>query len=258
MSAGAGGRVRALAIGLAVAAMVFELSSRALFALRPPPRAVDLQPYQMVDPQHSWHKKLRPGFVETYAEAEEFTRGTGRVLGEAYLASLRSDPRQVFVRVNRDGFRGPEIDVAHRVPRLVTVGDSCTFGMAESSSYPRVLEEALQQRGLAIEVVNGGVEGYTTRDVMIELDRIIDLQPQWVTLYLGWNGFFNEEQVFGFPRLASWRLVRGAARTLTALAYGRRDALAEFGKEKHPDRDAPDVRALERFVPAFVPDLRGI
>src|SRR5262249_17294696 len=29
-------------------------------------------------------------------------------------------------------------------------------------------------------------------------------------------------------------------------------------KQKHPDRDAPEVRALDGFVPAFVPELREI
>jgi lysophospholipase L1-like esterase len=246
-------------IGLAVAAIVCEVTARLAFAVRPPPPVADLQPYQMADPSHPSHKLLRPGLVETFAEAEEFKRNTGRVLGEEYLAGLRADPRQVFVRVNRDGFRGPELDAAHRAPRIVTLGDSCTFGMAEDASYPRALEEALRRRGTAVEVVNAGVEGYTTGDVLLELDRIARLRPEWVTVYIGWNGFFNEEQVFGFPRLATWRLVRGVAHA--GMRMSRRSeasALAEYSKPKHPDRDAPEVRALDRLVPAFVPEVQTI
>jgi lysophospholipase L1-like esterase len=213
----------------------------------------------MTDPQHPWHRVLRPGFVETYAEAEEFKRHTGRVLGERYLAELRADPRQVFVRVNREGFRGPEIDPAHRGVRVVTVGDSCTFGMAEAASYPRVVEDTLRSRGRSIEVINAGVEGYTTGDVLLEVDRILRLKPEWVTIYLGWNGFFNEEQAFGFPPLATWRLARGAARAVVR-AYGRSEsnALSEYEKPKHPDRAAAAVRGLDGFVPAFVADVRQI
>ena len=103
------------------------------------------------------------------------------------------------MRINRDGFRGPDIDYTHAAPRIVTIGDSCTFGMTESSSYPRVLEQRLRERAIAVEVVNAGVEGYTSGDVLIELDRLKALRPQVTTIYLGWNGFFNEEQVFGHP-----------------------------------------------------------
>src|SRR5439155_7303104 len=135
-----------------------------------------------------------------------------------------ADAAQVFIRINRDGFRGPELDAAHSAPRIVTIGDSCTFGMEEASSYPRVLEDTLRRRGVAVEVVNAGVEGYTPRDVLIELDRLTVLRPDVTMIYLGWNGFFNEEQVFGFPMLATWRLVRGVARGVTAALVDRQSA----------------------------------
>ena len=245
--------------GILVAAVVFEICARVLFAVRPPPAVTDLQPYQMADPARPWHKRLRPGFVETYAEAAQSKRDTGRILGEAYLDRLRADPAQVFVRINGDGFRGPEIDGAHRAARILTIGDSCTFGTAEASSYPRVAEATLRQRGVAVEVVNAGVEGYTTADVLVELDRLKALRPQIATVYLGWNGFFNQEQVFGQPTLAALRLVRGVARAIPALFRSRRDAaLAAYQRPKHPDAHARELAALDGFVPAFFPDLRQI
>src|SRR5207247_7495322 len=96
--------------GVVIAAIVFEAMARLAFAVRPPPPATDLQPYQMPDASQPWHKLLRPGFVETYAEATEFKHNTGRVLGERYLAELRSDPSQLFVRINGDRYRGPGVD----------------------------------------------------------------------------------------------------------------------------------------------------
>src|SRR4051812_36095848 len=187
--------------GLLVAAIVFELVARVLFAVLPPPPVSGLQVYQLQDPGHPWHKLLRPGFVETHEEAFEFARKTGRVLGEDYLSRLRADPAQIFIRINQDGFRGPEIDRAHAAPRIVTIGDSCTFGMTESASYPRVLEETLRRRGIGVEVVNAAVEGYTSRDALMEIGRLKALRPEVATVYLGWNGFFNQEQVFGDPAL---------------------------------------------------------
>lgn len=251
--------LRSRLLGLVVAAAVLELAARVLFAVRPPPPVSDLQPYQMPDPAHPWHKRLRPGFIETYAEAAEFTHKTGRVLGEQYLAQPRSDLAQIFIRINRDGFRGPEIDAAHKAPRIVTIGDSCTFGMTEPSSYPRVLEDTLRRRDVAIEVVNAGVEGYTTRDVLMELDRVKALRPEVTTIYLGWNGFFNQEQVFGQPTLATWRLIRGVARGVPTLFSSRQAAaLAAYERPKHPDRESQDVTRLAGLVPDFFPEIRQI
>jgi hypothetical protein len=229
-----------------------EVSARVLFALRRPPALRDLQPYQMPDPQRPWHRLLRPGFVQTYAEAIASKRETGRVLGEQHLSQAAVDPATIFLRINRDGFRGPEIDPGHAAPRIVTVGDSCTFGMGESASYPRTLEETLHARGIPVEVVNAGVEGYTPADVLLELDRIEALRPDVTTIYLGWNGFFNEEQVFGHPPLASWRLIRGASgRIATHVRGSQAAALDAYTKPKRPDRDARELARLKAFVPVF-------
>lgn len=245
--------------GLLVSAIVFELAARVLFAVMPPPPVSGLQPYQMQDPSRPWHKLLRRGFVETHEEAFEFAHKTGRVLGEDYLARLRSDPAKIFIRIDQDGFRGPELDRAHAAPRIVTIGDSCTFGMTESASYPRVLEETLRRGDIGVEVVNAAVEGYTSRDVLMELDRLKALRPDVTTVYLGWNGLFNREQVFGDPTLASWRLARGVARNLTTLFRSPQTAaLAAYTRPKHADPHDPEVARLDGLVPAFFPEIRQI
>jgi lysophospholipase L1-like esterase len=244
---------------LLLATIGLELAARAFFAVRPPPQVSDLQPYQMPDPDRPWHRRLRPGFVQSYGDASAFTRETGRALGEQYLAQLRSDPAQIRIRINHDGFRGPEIDASHAAPRIVTIGDSCTFGMAESSSYPRMLETSLRQHGIVTEVVNAGVEGYTSGDVVIELARLEALRPDVTTIYLGWNGFFNEEQVFGYPSLATWRLIRGAARGLRRrFRSSQAEALEAYTKPKHPDAYAGELTRLNGFVPLFLPEIRHI
>jgi lysophospholipase L1-like esterase len=250
---------RAALFGLLLATILLELAARAFFAVRPPPPVSDLQAYQMRDPDRPWHRRLRPGFVETYAEALAFTRRTGRVLGDQYLAQRGADPSQIRIRIDRDGFRGPEIDASHAAPRIVTIGDSCTFGMAESSSYPRMLETSLRERGIVTEVVNAGVEGYSSSDVLIELGRFKALRPDVTTIYLGWNGFFNEEQVFGHPALATWRLIRGAARGLTMRFRSPvAAALDAYTKPKHPDPHARDLTRFDGFVPMFLPEIRQI
>jgi lysophospholipase L1-like esterase len=251
---------RAALLGLVVALVGFEAGARVLFALRQPPPLTDLQPYQMQDPKRPWHRLLRPGFVQTYAEAIASKREAGRVLGEQYLSRAGADSSGIFLRINREGFRGPEVDRTHAAPRIVTVGDSCTFGMGESSSYPRMLEMTLRERGIAVEIVNAGVEGYTPADALLELDRIEALHPDVATIYLGWNAIFDEEQVFGHPVLASWRLIRGASARLSRSLQGdsRAAALDAYTRPKHPDRDARELAGLREFVPMFLPDIRQI
>src|SRR3954469_1526895 len=94
--------------GMAIGLVTLELAAQVLFAVKPKPPITDLQPYQMQDPARRWHQLLRPAFVETYAEAAAFKKQTSRLLGEAYLTELRADPSEMFVRINRAGFRGPE------------------------------------------------------------------------------------------------------------------------------------------------------
>ena len=200
----AGSSLRRWLMGAALAAVVFEAAAQILFAFLPAPQTTEVHPYVIADdPAHPWHRRLRPGFVESYAAASEFARETGRVLGERYLAGSAADPAAQYIRINSDGFRGPPLDRSHAARRIVTIGDSCTFGMAEAQSYPRVLERVLRERGAAVEVVNAGVEGYAPRDVVLELDRLKALRPDVATIYLGWNALFDEDQVFSRPRLAS-------------------------------------------------------
>lgn len=96
--------------------------------------------------------------------------------------------------MNRLGYRGKERDV-QRTPgtiRVVTLGDSCTFGIVSSQrqTYPAVAERELNRRLTAnrVEVLNGGVPGYSSWQALQALRRKwIDFAPDVVTFYLGWN-----------------------------------------------------------------------
>lgn len=71
------------------------------------------------------------------------------------------------IRVNKLGFRGPEI-TAERSPgslRIVAMGDSTTFGLyGHDCPYPAQLQQGLDAMlpERKIEVVNAGVEGYSS------------------------------------------------------------------------------------------------
>jgi lysophospholipase L1-like esterase len=94
------------------------------------------------------------------------------------------------VTINALGLRGPEVR-APKPPgqrRLVCFGDSITFGFGagDDETYPFDLGRELANRG--VDVVNAGVTGFTSHQVLGLLRRLLPvLDPDVVTLCIGWN-----------------------------------------------------------------------
>lgn len=94
------------------------------------------------------------------------------------------------VSINRLGLRGPEIEIPKRRGRrrVACFGDSITFGygVADDETYAHRLGGLLARRG--VEVVNAGVTGYTTHQVLRLVERIIPtLDIDVATFLVGWN-----------------------------------------------------------------------
>lgn len=128
-------------------------------------RSVDVDvdfPFMRADPELFW--ALVPGF-------------RGSFLGRP-------------VTINRLGMRGPELAVP-KPPgrrRVAAFGDSITFGygVGDEEAYPFLLNRLLS--GSGVEVVNAGVTGYTTHQVLRLLRRLegpLDLDV--ATFCIGWN-----------------------------------------------------------------------
>ncbi len=73
--------------------------------------------------------------------------------------------------------------------KIIAFGDSLTagYGLPASESYPAQLEEALQQAGYSVEVINSGVSGETTRGNLERADFIRKQNPDVVLLGIGGN-----------------------------------------------------------------------
>jgi len=90
-------------------------------------------------------------------------------------------------RINSLGLNSPEVDSAAGRTRLLTIGNSCTFGWGVDyeRSYPRRLEALL---GNSYQVINSGVPGYTSlqgkRFYASDLRR---LRPDIVTVLFAFN-----------------------------------------------------------------------
>jgi acyl-CoA thioesterase-1 len=72
---------------------------------------------------------------------------------------------------------------------IVCFGDSITagFGLDAGQSFPDLLQQDLDRRGLAYRVVNLGVSGDTTQDGLARVFMALDEKPAVVLLELGGN-----------------------------------------------------------------------
>jgi lysophospholipase L1-like esterase len=119
------------------------------------------------------------------------------------------------VRIDAAGFRGPghSVQKAGGWVRILLLGDSYTFGwaVAEDSTYGKVLERLLAQRGhkcQQVEVINGGVNGYNTEQELAFL-RLVGLRyhPDLVIIGFTPNDIMKESETKTMLRYPALRKV---------------------------------------------------
>lgn len=72
---------------------------------------------------------------------------------------------------------------------LLILGDSLTagYGLPEQDSYPARLQDALQEKGVDVRVINAGVSGDTTAGGLARLEWSLAENPDAVIVALGGN-----------------------------------------------------------------------
>jgi lysophospholipase L1-like esterase len=273
----------ALILGAAVFSTVvlvvaIEIASRAAFAFQDELKTAlgavgvrfmgTLDEYKIPDPNHAGNWLLKPGYRKTLSDVIDEKRREGKVLAVEYLTDLgkkyRIAPDEPLLQINREGFKGPEIDKTHSRLRILTIGDSCTFGTYfDKFSYPRVLERALSERGYDVEVINGGVEGYAPKNVSrYRIEEFKGLKPDITTIYIGWNALYAEDayvETMGLERyFYSVRLFRKAVDKIGLMANPSEEALRRYRKPKDPRPDDPALKLLRGASPTFIGDVRAI
>src|SRR5262245_6032310 len=103
-----------------------------------------------------------------------------------------SRPHSEPVTVNSRGFVGAEFEDPRPagVVRIVTVGDSCTFGGgSRSTTYAGQLELRLHEAGShPYQVINAGIQGLNSELALRRLvTKVLPLKPDIITVYIGWN-----------------------------------------------------------------------
>jgi lysophospholipase L1-like esterase len=224
--------------------------------------AANLNPHQMPDPRYPGNWVLRPNYRQTLGELIAAKRASGRVLGvEHYENAVRRlglGRESLAMRINSVGFRGPEIDTRRSRVRILALGNSVTFGTLEETTYPRLMEAELQSRGVAAEVINGGVEGYGPKHHLLQLDRYQRLQPDIITIYIGWNALFAEHPKVLRGSLASVDLAKRVLLRLQRRDSPQEAALALYHRPKRPDPIAPDLAKARAYEPSFLGEVDSL
>jgi hypothetical protein len=119
----------------------------------------------------------------------------------AIVRQLGGAEREVLVRTNSLGLRGPEIDLPKPagVFRVICLGDETTMGLSlpEEETYCARLQQHLQQRTrLEVEVVNAGLPGGCPLTALLLLrQRLLGLQPDVVLMHLDRSDIADDRAV---------------------------------------------------------------
>jgi len=114
-----------------------------------------------------------------------------------YYAYLLPDQKLDVVNVNGFGLRGTDIfQKQNDTYRIFMVGGSTTFGSkapSDNDTIPKYLENILNSKyDKKFEVVNAGIGGASSyTEINLINDRLLDLEPDMIIVYDGWNDLQN-------------------------------------------------------------------
>ena len=238
-------KMTAIFLVLLLAALLLEVMARLVFAYQEELSAnpflstlargeMVLDPYEMESPSVGGHWGLRPG----------------------YSSNSMNNP----FRINKNGMRGPDIDAKHSRLRILSLGDSVTFGLGDVT-YPRILENLLNGAGLPVEVINGGVEGYSPRNLLYEINRYLSLRPEIVTIFIGWNSLYSStywlEKHERISRLL-W-FIRNFSRSFKRQSLGEEAYATEMlARTPEPDANNNDVVYAAGYSAPFLGQIEQL
>jgi lysophospholipase L1-like esterase len=141
----------------------------------------------------------KAGINQTVEDLRNNLLSHGKTIGleqlEDLVDGLSIADSTPILSVNSLRFRGPEIvePKPDGVFRILTIGDSVTWGPPiDEMTYPAVLGKYLAPRmmercGKNLEVINAGVPGYNLERALKRIDEYLAVDPDLVTICLGWN-----------------------------------------------------------------------
>ncbi len=105
---------------------------------------------------------------------------------------------------NKYGFRGEEIgDKQDGEIWIACVGESTTYDYeipCWDKTYPNQLEHYLKERGINVKVINAGVDGWTSFEILIDFEsRVCKFPIDVVIYYGGFNDVIFNRMVYPIP-----------------------------------------------------------
>jgi acyl-CoA thioesterase-1 len=149
------------------------------------------------------------------------------------------------------------------LPKIVAFGDSLTagYGLAESASYPALLQKKLDAEGFAFEVVNAGVSGDTSAGGVRRIDWVLEPDVKIVIVELGANDILRGQPVEEMKRNLALIIERVKAHGAKVLLAGM-EAPTNTGPEyRKPVHEAFASLAKEhnvQMIPFFLAGVADI
>lgn len=212
-----------------------------------------LDAYEVAAVDNPLHWRLKPGYEADVKTVVSQKMEQGKFLSVDALieqGNLKNIPARGVLRVNSAGFKGPELATDKADTRVVTIGESTTFGFGPFD-YPSAMRWEFSRQGKSVEVVNAGIEGYSTRNILIELDRIISIKPEIAVIYVGWNDLFMDDEAFCVPcRYSSFAKI--------VLNVLKRMQKVDSKTQNIAIADDPSFSRLDGYEPAAMENIHEI
>ena len=187
-------------------------------------------------------------------------------------------------RINSAGLRDNEISKEKAKPRIIALGNSCTFGwgIEYDSIYTSRLQQILDND---YEIINAGVPGYSSFQGQAYFEsELLKLKPDYVLILFGWNDHWAAanaiaDKVQQLPPefiiniqnvLGNFQLYRAIKKALLSSIEGDIDSLfdrqnpvyrvsvADFEKNiKSICRSARNNHAIPVLITAPIPSLEN-
>ena len=208
-----------------------------------------------------WRLPFTSAMIEASVDLDAFeklvpSKGRHWTLVPGYNQSIDEQLPGTYLVINRDGYKGAEITKPKNRPRVLTLGDSVTFGRI-NIEYQDAMRRRLAAEHIDVEVINGGVEGYRAHNLIAELDRYRVLKPDITTLMIGWNDIFGTNPDPAALRI-TWLIETGLAGWQRLLGRGEAQALALYNREWNVDPDDPLLINLNAYVPTYIGDVAAL
>ena len=113
-----------------------------------------------------------------------------------------------------------------KTTRIIALGDSLTagHGLPADQAFPIVLQKALRQKGLDVEIVNGGVSGDTSAGLLARLDWTLGDGADAAIVEIGANDMLRGFEPAGTRKNIDEILARLRERNIPFLIAGMRAA----------------------------------